>query len=578
MILEAVPRKAAAMRTEHPTCRGRVQRQIAAVLGLLMSSTCLPIAAEEASDEAVEQAAVEAAERITTSKSPVELADVVVDGRVVMKVRGTASFPAKRRAAEIKLSLIEAARDDTIPSDAVTIRDAGDRTLFFAGERFLLDMFDEDAVHEGLDRGLLAEIRQGRLKEVIADYRHERSREVLLKNSALAATAIIGAALLIFLYWKGFRALADFLDRRLQKQIKVLEAKSARLLRARNLAGILRWLTKAAFLLLLALTLYVSLDYVLALFPWTRGFANWLLGLVLNPLTEIALGIARAIPDLVWLIILFFMTRYVLGMIRSFFEGIESGSIRVAALDRDLALPTYRIVRVVVIVFAVVMAYPHIPGSDSQAFKGISVLLGLIISLGSSSIIGNIIAGYSLIYRRPFKIGDRIKVNDVIGEVTDVRVLTTRLRSLKNEEVVIPNTTVLNSDVVNYSTRAREQGLILHTTVGIGYETPWRQVEAMLKQAAGRTSGLLDKPKPFVLQKALGDFAVTYEINAHCNDANNMAQIYSALHRNILDVFNEYGVAIMTPSYIADPPEPKLVPREHWYAPPASSPPGSEGR
>jgi small-conductance mechanosensitive channel len=204
-------------------------------------------------------------------------------------------------------------------------------------------------------------------------------------------------------------------------------------------------------------------------------------------------------------------------------------------------------------------------------------LAGLIISLGSQSIIGNIIAGYSLLYRRPFKIGDRIKIGDTVGNVTELRVLTTRLRSLKNEEIVIPNTTVLNGEVINYSTRAREQGLILHTTVGIGYETPWRQVEAMLKEAAGRTSGLLAKPKPFVLQQALGDFAVTYEINAYCNDANNMAQIYSALHRNILDVFNEYGVAIMTPSYIADPPEPKLVPKEDWFAPPAAPAPGKAG-
>ena len=249
--------------------------------------------------------------------------------------------------------------------------------------------------------------------------------------------------------------------------------------------------------------------------------------------------------------------------------------MKLSSFDRDLAWPTYRIVRVVVLVFAIVMAYPHIPGSNSDAFKGISVLLGLIISLGSSCIIGNIIAGYSLIYRRPFKVGDRIKVNDVVGEVTEIRVLTTRLRSLKNEEVVLPNSTVLNSEVINYSTLMRDQGLILHTTVGIGYETPWRQVEAMLKEAASRTGGLLKKPKPFVLQKKLGDYAVTYEINAYCADAHNMAQIYSALHRNILDIFNEYGVAIMTPSYIADPPEPKLVSKDQWYAPPASPPAGA---
>ncbi|MCP4897191.1 MAG: mechanosensitive ion channel, partial [bacterium] len=191
------------------------------------------------------------------------------------------------------------------------------------------------------------------------------------------------------------------------------------------------------------------------------------------------------------------------------------------------------------------------------------------------SIISNIIAGYSLAYRRPFRIGDRVRINDTVGDVMEIRVLVTRLHSLKNEEIVIPNTAVLNGEVINYTTLARREGLILHTTVGIGYETPWRQVEAMLKLAASRTSGLLKKPKPFVLEKALGDFAVTYELNAHCTDTKNMAHIYSALRRNILDVFNEYGVAIMTPSYVEDPPEPKLVPEDQWYAAPAKPSPGS---
>ncbi len=323
---------------------------------------------------------------------------------------------------------------------------------------------------------------------------------------------------------------------------------------------------------LIALTLYFSLNFVLGLYPWTRSFAIWLFGLILNPLGEIGEGLLATIPDLFWLVILYFITRYTLAMIQAFFRGIESGAVKLASFEREWAWPTYRILRLVVVIFALVMAYPHIPGSDSAAFKGISVLIGLIISLGSTSIIGNIIAGYSLTYRRPFKIGDRIKINDTVGEVVEIRVLTTRLRSPKNEEVIVPNTTILNGEVVNYSTLALQQGLILYTTVGIGYETPWRQVEAMLKQAADRTGGLLKKPKPFVLQKALGDFAVTYELNAHCNNPKNMAHIYSELHRNILDVFNEYGVAIMTPSYVADPPEPKLVPKEQWYAAPAKPP------
>jgi small-conductance mechanosensitive channel len=175
-------------------------------------------------------------------------------------------------------------------------------------------------------------------------------------------------------------------------------------------------------------------------------------------------------------------------------------------------------------------------------------------------------------YRRAFRVGDRIQVGDVTGDVTESGLMVTRVRTVKNEEVVVPNSTILGSHIVNYSTLAQKGGLILHTTVGIGYETPWRQVEAMLLLAAERTPGLLKDPPPFVLQKALGDFCVTYEINVHCDNAQVMAPLYTALHRNILDVFNEYNVQIMTPAYEGDPDQPKVVPKEQWFMSPARRP------
>jgi small-conductance mechanosensitive channel len=503
-----------------------------------------------------------------------ELADVVVDGHVILKVRGTMAFPAKRRAAEIRQRIIAIAQDESIPADAVTLKEQDDRTLVMVGNRMLLTIFEADAKIEGLSRQILAETRQMLVQEAIADYRHDRSTRVLVTKSANALAATFISFVLLFGYWRGFRRLDSYVDKRLSRRIKTLEAKSARLIRAQQLARFLRGLFKGLHAVLIALTLYFGLNFVLGLYPWTRGFAIWLFDLILNPLEEMGKGLLATIPDLIFLLVLFFVIRYVLRTIHAFFRGIENGVVKLASFERDWALPTYRILRLLVIIFALVIAYPYIPGSDSDAFKGISVLLGLIISLGSSSIIGNIIAGYSLTYRRPFKIGDRIKINDTIGDVMEIRVLVTRLRSLKMEEIVIPNTTVLTGEVTNYSILT-QQGLVLHTTVSIGYETPWRQVEAMLKQAADRTSGLLKKPKPFVLETALGDFGVSYELNAYCTDPTNIPQIYSALHRNILDVFNEYGVAIMTPSYVADPPEPKLVPHHQWYAPPAKPPPSS---
>jgi small-conductance mechanosensitive channel len=205
-------------------------------------------------------------------------------------------------------------------------------------------------------------------------------------------------------------------------------------------------------------------------------------------------------------------------------------------------------------------------------------MLGLVFSLGSSSVISNVVAGQSLAFRRAFKVGDRVKIGEHTGEVTEIRLLTTFLRSPKNEQIVIPNSNILNSDVVNYSTLASQSGLILHTMVGIGYETPWRQVEAMLLEAAARTPGLLREPPPFVLQKTLGTFAVDYEINVYCDNTRGLLLLYTALHRNILDVFNEYGVQIMTPAYEGDTEQPKVVARENWYLAPAAGRAGGDGR
>ena len=198
--------------------------------------------------------------------------------------------------------------------------------------------------------------------------------------------------------------------------------------------------------------------------------------------------------------------------------------------------------------------------------------MGVLFSLGSTSVVSNVIAGYTMTYRRAFRIGDRVKIGDNVGDVMEMRVLVTHIKTPKNEEVVIPNSTILNGEVTNYSTMAREQGLILHTMVGIGYDVPWRQVEAMLLQAAESTEGLLKEPGPFVRQKSLGDFAVNYELNAYCGDATQMMKLYSEMHQNIQDVFNENGVQIMSPAYRGDPAEPKIVPKEQWYTPPATRP------
>jgi small-conductance mechanosensitive channel len=280
-------------------------------------------------------------------------------------------------------------------------------------------------------------------------------------------------------------------------------------------------------------------------------------------------GLVQLFPNLIFLAILFVVTRYVLMLIRLFFGAVESRMVQLGDFDPVWSKPTYRLVRIAVIILAVVVAYPYIPGSDSEAFKGVSLFVGVLISLGSTSLIGNIIAGYTMTYRRTFKIGDRVRIGDHIGYVQQSRLMATYLRTPKNEMVVVPNSKIINEEVVNYSTLARGRGLILHTTVNVGYDAPWRQVEAMLLEAAARTNGILRKPKPFVRQKVLGDFAVSYELNGYCDQPRAIGRLYSRLHQNILDLFNEYGIQIMTPAYESDPNNPKVVPPDRWYAAPA---------
>jgi small-conductance mechanosensitive channel len=292
----------------------------------------------------------------------------------------------------------------------------------------------------------------------------------------------------------------------------------------------------------------------------------------LDPLRVLGQGVVGAIPNLIFLVILILLVRWLLGLIRLFFFAVQRGSVTLGGFDPEWAQPTFKIVRMLVILLGVVVAYPYIPGSSSAAFKGVSLFAGVIFSLGSSSVIANLIAGFAMTYRRAFKVGDRVQIGAVTGEVVEVRLQVTHIRTPKNEEVVVPNSMILGGEVINYSTLANTKGLILHTTVGIGYETPWRQVEAMLLMAAVRVDGLLSEPAPFVLQKALGDFCVTYELNVYSDRPHAMLQLYTELHRAILDVFNEYGVQIMTPAYENDTEQPKLVPKDQWFAAPATAP------
>jgi small-conductance mechanosensitive channel len=506
------------------------------------------------------------------------VAPVIIDGDTLFSVRGVSSFPAERRAGRITEAIRGFAADRAVPPESLVVEETALGSVLRVGGKRLMGLVDADAELEGVSRSVLAEVYRQRIAEAVVEYRREREPATLWRNAVRALAATLMTLVVLWIASRALRRLRSALDRRYRAKVSSVQIKSFEIVRAEQLWQALHRAINvlAAFVALVAL--YFYLDYVLLLFPQTRALGQNLFAIVLRPLNTLATGFVRFLPDLVFLAVLALFTRWLLKLVRLFFRRVADGTITLAGFEPEVALPTERILRIVLIALALVIAYPYIPGSGSEAFKGISLMLGLVFSLGSSTFISNVVAGQSIAFRRAFRVGDRVKIGEHIGEVTDIKLLTTILRSPKNEQIVIANSTILNSDVVNYTALAGQSGLILHTVVGIGYETPWRQVEAMLLEAAARTPGLLREPKPFVLQRALANFAVDYEINVYCDNTRGILLLYSELHRNILDVFNEYGVQIMTPAYEGDPEQPKVVSRNDWYLSPARGPGSVDGR
>ncbi|MDH3838091.1 MAG: mechanosensitive ion channel family protein [Desulfobacteraceae bacterium] len=457
--------------------------------------------------------------------------------------------------------------------DSIKTRDLNEPITFIVtGNEILLAVLDHDAVSKGKSRKQLATEYSQVIRTAIEKYRENRSLKQLIYGVLYTFLATIVLIAILILIGK----IKHKIDQRIEERFKVwekgIQIKSVQIVGAGKINDLLKGSIKGIRLILVLVFLYIYLQLELGFFPWTRPFAGQVLGYVLSPLITIGKGFSKNIPNLIFITVLVLLVRYTLKAMKFFFLGIEKGSVKIQGFYPEWAKSTYRLLSFLIIAFCVVIAFPYVPGSDSLAFKGVSVFVGVLFSLGAQSSVSNIIAGFALTYRRAFLVGDRVRIADFAGDVLDTRLQVTILRTVKNEEIIVPNSMILNSHVINYSTKAQERGLILHTAVSIGYDTPWRQVHEMLLMAARKTPGLVAEPEPFVLQKSLDDFYVTYELNVYTDKPEKMTVFYSELHQNILDVFNEYGVQIMSPNYVADRAEPAIVTKEHWYAPPTKPP------
>jgi small-conductance mechanosensitive channel len=373
----------------------------------------------------------------------------------------------------------------------------------------------------------------------------------LLIRIGIAAGIVIAQAILIRLIWFLFKLSAAKIQAYGEKHIKPLKINSYQLLDTKQILKFVFFLLRIVKYIFTAFQLFLTIPIVFSQFPLTQNLASTLFGYILTPLKDIGLGIIGYIPNLFTIAIIIFIVRYALRTLKYFSHQIERKKMIIPGFYPDWAQPTFNILRILLYAFTVAVVYPYLPGSESQAFQGVSVFVGIIISLGSSTAIGNLVASLVITYMRPFKIGDRIKINDITGFVVEKSPMIVRLRTHKNEYVTFPNMMVLNTKVINYHTSLdkNKDGLIIYADVTMGYTTPWRLVHEILIAAALKTGHVESTPKPFVLQTALDDFYCRYQINAYTKEVDRVPAIYSELYANLQDAFAAAGIDMTAPTY-----------------------------
>ena len=414
----------------------------------------------------------------------------------------------------------------------------------------LVSFTDADAMWEGVSRDSLAANRKqivvGKLREMNRQYGIWRT----VQNVFYCLLVLVAQFFLYRLTCWGFSKLEKKILALKDTTLKPIKIQSYEILNTEKQVALLLVANRIVKYAVVLLQLLISLPIIFGIFPSTKGFALQLLGYFIIPIKKIAYGVIDYIPNLISIIVIWYVTKSLVRLARYIALEIENGNLKLNNFFPEWAMPTFNIVRFLLYAFMVAMIYNYLPGSDSGVFQGISVFVGLIISLGSSTLIANLMAGLVITFMRPFRIGDRIKLNDTMGDIIEKTPLVTRVKTPKNEIVTVPNSFVMSSLTTNYSSSAQEYGLIIHSDVTFGYEVPWQQVHQLLIKAALATPYIEAEPAPFVLQTKLDDWYVVYQINAYTRRPEKMALIYSELHQNVQDLFNEAGIEIMSPHFM----------------------------
>lgn len=476
-------------------------------------------------------------------------APVVVNGKTLFEVKGVLSFPAEDRAGAITRRIQKLSQDVLFKPESLSVVDAETTSDIMAGDVVIMSVTDGDAKLAGQSRHDLAVDYQQLIQSALISLRRQYSLKSLLLGALYAVLTTAALVLLLRLLGTVFHKIYKTLNSWRGTRIRSLRIQKFELLPAHRITNFVIGIARLLRFVIVLVALYFYASLVLGFFPWTAGYAQLLVGYVLSPLRLVGAAAIGYLPNLFFICVILVVAFYVIKFIKIIFTELARGTIAFPNFYPEWADPTYKIIRFMVIALTVIVIFPYLPGSKSPAFQGISIFLGVLFSLGSTSAIANIVAGVILTYMRAFTIGDRVKIADTMGDVIEKTLLVTRIRTIKNVEITIANSMVLGSHIINFSASCESGGLILHTTVTIGYDAPWRTVHQLLKDAANSTSEILKEPTPFILQTALDDFYVHYELNAYTDQPSKMAKIYSDLHENIQDKFSSAGVEIMSPHF-----------------------------
>lgn len=414
----------------------------------------------------------------------------------------------------------------------------------------LVSFTDADAMWEGVSRDSLVANRKQMVVSQFQKMKRQYGIWRMVRSVIYCLLVLIAQYLLYKLTCWGFIKIEKKILTLKDTTLKSIKIQSYEILDTEKQVALLLVASRIVKFIVIILQLLISLPIIFGIFPSTKGFALQLLGYFLVPIKKIVLGVIGYIPNLISIFVIWYATKWLVRLARYVAQEIENGNLTIKNFFPEWAMPTFHIVRILLYTFMVAMVYKYLPGSDSGVFQGISVFIGLIISLGSSTLIANLMAGLVITFMRPFRVGDRIKLNDTMGDIIEKTPLVTRVKTPKNEIVTVPNSFVMSSLTTNYSSSAQEYGLIIHTDVTFGYEVPWQQVHQLMVQAALATPGIEAEPRPFVLQTKLDDWYVVYQINAYTRHPEQMAGIYSNLHAHIQDLFHEAGIEVMSPHFM----------------------------